>query len=402
MSHQATLCSDRLPTPLAAVARRLSVSGLGASCGHVSQTRCDERIPYSACSHDGGCLLDMQIVFIRHGARERTSPLSGRIEDKDRPLSQQGEAEVAKLKRLMGEVGLQPTRCFSSKHVHAMETAQLLFGDATPASMSQVVELDCLTPKNENKREVDAFIDDSRARGFANTDVVLVVGHEPRLGQLLTKLTARRVSPIGRAGAVCVRVASPAQLLLGKAEVEWRSPVDVAGGTDLTEKLSAKMSVSATLAGLTITAAAILLEGGSVTVWRTAALLLLTAGVALLVASLYIYDRLLMPEAFWSAAESGRSLKLIGRKSFRDDRNANGVLYAEMVWTWRYIFSPGLFFAALGYLAMLGDLQGRLPAAVCSTLPLVLCNRAALVVGTAIVIMTTVYYYLARPRLGVD
>jgi hypothetical protein len=86
----------------------------------------------------------------------------------------------------------------------------------------------------------------------------MVVGHEPRLGQLIAEMTSTRIPPICRGGVVCVEAATLADITVGLGKVAWRWPVGDAGGVDLTEKLTSKMEVSGVLAGLTLATVAVL------------------------------------------------------------------------------------------------------------------------------------------------
>jgi phosphohistidine phosphatase SixA len=339
----------------------------------------------------------MQIIFVRHGTRERTPG----VLDRDQPLSSEGTEQVDGLRRFLGSIGIQPTRCLSSAYSHARQTAERLLGGPMPDRQALGQALNVLTPKDSSDG-IEAFVQEAHAEEFLSNDIILVVGHEPRLSRLLAKMTSRREPPLTRAGAVCVSLPSYEAILIGKGKVEWSWPVETTRAADLEAKLSSKMEVSGILAGLTVTAVAVLLGNRSPTSWQLAATSLLTVSAALFVASLYAYDRLMMPEEFWTAAEPGSGSKLVGHKQFRIDRNSNGILYAEMVWTWKYIFTPALFFATLGYLATLADVQGGLPPTLCSRMPGAICDRAVFLIAAIVILFVAAFYRTTRARLGVD
>lgn len=338
----------------------------------------------------------MQFILIRHAAREHARG----VEDRKQRLDEAKAKEIAVLKRALSKLGVTPTVCLTSSYVHAKHTAARLL-EELKATHVVPQELESLTPGSKKDGILD-FLDEVFATALTSNAVVLVVSHEPRLSQLLSRMTKHRPPPLTHAGAVCVEADSQGALLAGAGEVKWRWPEEGTRSQDLAAKLTSKMQVSGILAGLTVAAVAVILADRSPSVWQIAAASLLTGSAALFVASLYAYDRLTMPDIFWGAAESGGGKKWIGGKDFVDDRNANGILHAEMVWQWKWVFSPALILGALGYLAMIANMHAPNSHTGCGSLPNIVCDRPALLIATLFVILLTAFYQLSKPRLGVD
>jgi phosphohistidine phosphatase SixA/phage shock protein PspC (stress-responsive transcriptional regulator) len=324
----------------------------------------------------------MKLLFVRHGSRERNPSVT----DANQPLRAEGRTEIANLAHILDEVGDTPTKCFSSKYKHANEAARLVLY-ARAAGPLQVVELESLTP-NSSLDGISAFLAETRG-AIDDGDVALIVGHEPRLGQLVAEMTSTRVPPICRGGVVCVEAPRLADIVVGRGKVTWRWPVGDAGGVDLTPKLTSKMQVSGVLAGLTLTSVAVLFATDP-NMLQVISALFLTLGAGLFVASLYIYDRLLMPAAFRPADGGGPSI------------GGNGLVHYHMVRAWQYVFSPGLAAAVIGYALMFASIgadRRALPpqdavALVSAYWPLALC--------VAVIIAVVLVYRKFRPRLGVD
>ncbi len=105
------------------------------------------------------------------------------------------------------------------------------------------------------------------------------------------------------------------------------------------------------------------------------------------------YDQLAMPEGFWHYDSEGERRILCWRiripeswrdKRFRDDLRYCGPLYAYMMWTWRWIFTPGVVSGILGFISML--LSTEYPWWV-------------IAVGIVVLLAT---YWFARPPLSID
>ncbi len=99
----------------------------------------------------------------------------------------------------------------------------MLAGTARPRTPVAVVELVTLTPRGA-RSGLEAFLDEAAATTFGPDDVVFVVGHEPRIPQLVEAMTSTREPPLRNGEAVCVRAPSVDDLRAGKGVLEWRGP----------------------------------------------------------------------------------------------------------------------------------------------------------------------------------
>ena len=181
------------------------------------------------------------------------------------------------------------------------------------------------------------------------------------------------------------------------------------GETDLLPKVQSKMQTSALLAGFSSATFGVVLTqsdywaswpagaawpSGLQGVAVTAGLVLLALATLLFVVSIYMYDRLALPRRYWDddadsgdRDESGQRVCPQDRwRSFRRDRVRHGLLFAYMVWVWRFVFSVAVGMALLGFLALVVHRGVWLVSLL-------------FVAATAVVIA---YYVRFRPELGVD
>jgi hypothetical protein len=112
------------------------------------------------------------------------------------------------------------------------------------------------------------------------------------------------------------------------------------------------------------------------------------AAFALFVGAVYIYDELSMPREFWESAP--REPATFSQSQFGFDWLMNGPLYAHMVRTWRFFFTPALLCTLVGVFALLSanlrEPKGRLVWAACA----------------AAVVLASFIYRWFRPRLAID
>jgi hypothetical protein len=124
--------------------------------------------------------------------------------------------------------------------------------------------------------------------------------------------------------------------------------------------------------------------------WRaaaiTAGLVCLALATLLFVAAIYMYDRLAMPRRYWEPPAGEKPPPQERWRSFQRDHSRCGLLYAYMIWVWRFVFSVAVGMALLGFLALVLH-RGVWPV-------------AALYV--AAIAATIAYYVRFRPELGVD
>jgi phosphohistidine phosphatase SixA len=245
-------------------------------------------------------------------------------------------------------------------------------------------------------------------------DTMAIVGNEPRLSLILAESTGTRLRPLARAEAVSITGEDVLQYRRGQAVVELRTGLKGEPEEVLRDKLHSKTAVTTLLAGFTFAGLVELLTGGPLSGFESAAAVLLTLSLGLLVACVYVYDQLALPAGFWSAAErsvgkgSGprarllRPLEHLGHKirmwtSSRAARRRagfvfdhalrnHGVVYSYMVWTWQWIFTPAVVAGLAGFVLLLVATE----------------RTSVLIGGVAALALAAGLYATLRPRLGPD
>lgn len=324
----------------------------------------------------------MRILLIRHGAREQPTG----VPDSETSLSAKGRSEVEQRGRDLALVGIHLDAMLTSQYRHAGESGTILAGMTSLQSASlPVVQLAALTPHSETETVAEITVEAGQAGiDLAHLSTVGVVGHEPRLSQLLTRLTGSRARPLGRADAVCVEAATWQEFLMGQGHVAFRLPVVDYQESALRDKMHSKVSASALMAGFTSTGLFLMIDA-VMSGFNIVAAILLAVALVLFVGAIFIYDRLSMPEGFWTDEE--RSMGGRGRgSSFDEACERNGPMHTYMVSTWRLVFTPAVFLALAGFLVMLLDK-----------------NDLRLLVGcSALMLVAGLICWRLRPQLGTD
>lgn len=327
----------------------------------------------------------MDIVLIRHPRRERN------VDEKIAPLTPEGrriaEQLAASLPKLsVGSWSLASpfTIVVSSSHQPAKEMAGLL----ERTFDARVRDLDCLTPGGAGGDHFHTFFEDlqNRIGPVTNSDVIAVVGHEPRLGRLLSFLTSKETRRLDRGEAVWLR-APLEDFKKGKGILCW-STLSVDSAKTLREKVQSKMAVCTFLAGFSSAALIEILKEADKMLQpsRMVGAVSFAAALGLFAAAIYIYDELSMPAEFWKSANRPK----FSRSQFAFDFLMNGPLYAHMIRTWRFFFTPALLFSLAGFFALLSanfrEAKGLVVSAACA----------------AAITFAWIMYRWFRPRLAID
>jgi hypothetical protein len=256
------------------------------------------------------------------------------------------------------------------------------------------------------------LLDELESMGPADT--MAIVGNEPRLNLILLESTGTRFRPLGRGEAISIRGEDLLQYRRGKAVVELQTGLKGQPEDSLRDKLQSKTAVATLLAGFTFTGLLELLARAPLSGAETAAAILLTLSLGLLIACVYIYDQLGLPAGFWSATERsagrgsgvrsrllrpperlGHSLRMwTSRRAtrrragfvFHHALQNHGVVYAYMVWTWQWVFTPALGAGLAGFILLLVATD----------------SSSLLIGGVAAVALAAGLYLALRPRLGTD
>lgn len=342
----------------------------------------------------------VRLVMVRHGERERQG---GELA----PLTAGGRWQAETLGSWLQAVSmLKPEAILCSRSRHAHEHATIVSG-ILPKGVP-VVPVTGLTPHTAEaeftlaaiRREAGKMID------WGHVDRVTCIGHEPRLHQLVNALTGETPEALQFGEVLCVEGDSWEALDSGRGRLGLRTqPAGLQGDeADLLPKIQSKMQTSALLAGFSSTVFGVVLTQSDywmlwvgaanwpsgTQAWKAAAvtlgLVFLALATLLFVVSIYMYDRLAMPRRYWEAIDGEKPPRQDMWRSFRRDRVRYGLLYAYMVWVWRFVFSVAVATAMLGFLA------------------LVLYRGVWLVALLYLMVIAAavIYYFLFRPELGVD
>ena len=283
----------------------------------------------------------------------------------------------------------------------ARATADLV-RTALPVTVEVTVE-DWLDPSfawDEEQGGIDQFKtrlnEPEHATGEANA--LLVVGHTPQLSWFADEVLKRPYA-LAHGEIVCIGVPQRRwdALWQRRGWIPWAvSPTDEDTSKALVEKVRSKMEIAKLYSVVIAFALGVILDRGKIVaatgngsadrVMGEVATLLFLAGFALYLATLYAYDRLLMPTRFWR--QKRKRPRRAGRwLPRRPPSSSNLVLYENMMRIWRWLFTPAT--ALIG-----GGLVLLAIAAADPTWPLGVLIPAV----TALALIA--WIWLFRPMLG--
>jgi phosphohistidine phosphatase len=157
----------------------------------------------------------MKLYLVRHApavARRIGRP------DFDRALTAQGTARMRRIAKAMARLGIAPDAIYTSPLARARQTADILARTLDGNRQPQVAE--GLSPGGR----VDGCLRDIGERHRRSAAVVMLVGHEPDLGRLVSTLVwgeARSTLRL-RKGGFCRLDVPPGRLRHGRcATLEW-------------------------------------------------------------------------------------------------------------------------------------------------------------------------------------
>lgn len=136
---------------------------------------------------------DHELYLIRHGVAEEHGPAWP--DDSKRPLSDEGVSRLQRSGRALRQLDVSFDVIVSSPLVRARQTADILAGAFDPPP--SVVLTDALAPGGSPAQvlaELEKY--DRKAR-------VAIVGHEPGIGELASRLIGLRHAIEFKKGAVC-------------------------------------------------------------------------------------------------------------------------------------------------------------------------------------------------------
>jgi broad specificity phosphatase PhoE len=332
-------------------------------------------------------------------------------------------------RRLAETLSLDPdievVAVWRSPHRAAVETEEILRSEIGQEGLSLPPASDCglLDPRQFRPYATRTRADRNQVRAEVeiserleetlvnkrNGSTVLIVGHQPMLSWLgETLLSGRRAGPFRRGLPLAREVAllgidrqrrRPSR---GSRRLEWSIEyTDKTTEDVLRAKIEAKIDIAKFLAGVLIFGLGVVL-GALLDPKKLDALhvarphsdvLLPLAGasfflaIGMFLATLYAYDRLLMPSRFWSESPPTRRSRphwLV----CRPPSSRTYVLYQNMIRIWQRLFLPATLFVMagiglLGYVALgLSWWQG--------------------LIAVAIALLASGWYFSSRPRLGTE
>lgn len=140
----------------------------------------------------------MQIYIMRHGEAQDFFG-QGCVEDSERALSANGEAEAQEMANWFSKMDIRPNQVFVSPFVRAEQTCAIV----TSKMAATISTLDFITPLDEAK-PVHDFIDGwvseqcacSEHKEEEGENILLIVSHMPLVCYLVAELTQSDNAPI--------------------------------------------------------------------------------------------------------------------------------------------------------------------------------------------------------------
>ncbi len=157
----------------------------------------------------------MECILVRHGIAVERDEWEGTEED--RPLTDRGKKRVRQAAAGLAALDCRPTHVYTSPFVRAYDTARLVRVGVCPSVKVETREELAVGAKPEQLVHV--------LQALPSDAVVLCVGHEPFLGELVSLLLCGKklpTFPLKKAGAVCVEVDD--QIKAGQCRLRWWFP----------------------------------------------------------------------------------------------------------------------------------------------------------------------------------
>jgi phosphohistidine phosphatase SixA len=365
------------------------------------------------------------VLLCRHGETASTGPAAAA------PLSKSGRKQTHLIGRRLAETialddALAVRMVWRGSHQAAVETERILRSEIGQENrgLPEAKECKLLDPEQFRPYAIRTRADTGQG-GTVEQAVIgklreqladepdgsaaLIVGHQPMLswvGEALLSQPSARWSrhglPVGREVA-CIAIEQRRRFSLRRSQwLAWSIESSDPDTEDLLrQKIEAKIDIAKFLAGILIfglgVVLGVLLDAKKLKQLHVARphsdILLPLAGasfflaIGLFLATMYAYDRLLMPRRFWS--ESPPSKRSRPRWLVRRPPSSGTyVLYQNMIRVWQRLFLPGTFFVMtgiglLGYVALdLNWWEGAIAGA--TALGVIAC------------------YLAARPHLGTE
>ena len=158
----------------------------------------------------------MMIYMMRHGiASEPNDP--SLEQDRQRPLTDVGREKIEQIARKLKKLAINPDLILSSPYVRAQQTASIVAKEFD--LQKHIILSDLLQPAGTADTIVNAIVENYLA------DELLIVGHEPCLGLLISFLAAANLDlaiNIKKGGVCCL--STDDLRMERRAALEWLLP----------------------------------------------------------------------------------------------------------------------------------------------------------------------------------
>jgi phosphohistidine phosphatase len=157
----------------------------------------------------------MECVLIRHGIAVERDEWEGT--DENRPLTERGKKRVRQAAAGLVALGCKPTHLFTSPFVRAYDTARLLRAAVCPNVKVDTREELAVGAKPEQLVSI--------LHALPSDSVVLCVGHEPFLGEVVSLFLCGKMLPnfpFKKAGAACIEAEGTVKA--GQCRLCWSFP----------------------------------------------------------------------------------------------------------------------------------------------------------------------------------
>ena len=119
----------------------------------------------------------MKVIIFRHG---NAFPISNNFSEEDRPLTEKGQIETKKMGKYYSRFNIKFDEIWVSPYVRAIQTKNNIFSQV--AYDKQII-LEELRPKEKPELILKLL-----KAGYYVTKIVGIIGHQPQIGRMLSKM----------------------------------------------------------------------------------------------------------------------------------------------------------------------------------------------------------------------
>jgi len=150
------------------------------------------------------------LYLVRHG---KAAPLAPPLDDRDRPLTEQGQADVSRMAQHLADRGVSPHALITSTALRARQTAETIATTlGYPTENIQNVEA-CYLAECFDLLDVVQGMEDP-------WETVILVGHNPTLTELTNYLTGDTLGGLSAGACAAIRFHEDAWSSVAKGQGE--------------------------------------------------------------------------------------------------------------------------------------------------------------------------------------